>query len=221
MAGGVSWCSSGLDIPAPIWSQLGFPWSQLHSVLEAFLGRHLIILASLISRSLLCNVGFTFTASHLVHCEVPYRDPIPTTHHWASLVLFCNPGASFRDLATLALYGCCQVLLPASVTWSHFITAYSSLCVSAWLKFGKYFPRWPYLIWVLLSQQALTRCSLFYWKSYNYACVFITCSVSWTLALKVAFLQWVILGELHQVWSPLTLSEASMDSKNVFTLFFF
>lgn len=78
-------------------------------------------------------------ASHLVHCEVPCRDP--NTHHWASLVLFCNPGASFRDLATLALYGCCQVLLPASVAWSHFITAYSSLCVSAWLKLGKYFPR--------------------------------------------------------------------------------
>lgn len=133
---------------------------------------------------------------------------------------FCNPGASFRDFETLAFCGCCQVLLPASVAWSHFITAYSSLCVSAWLKFGKYFPRWPYLIWVSLSQQILARCSLFYWKSYNYTCILITCLVSWTLALKVAFLQWVILGELHQVWSPLTLSEASMRSKNVFTLFF-
>jgi hypothetical protein len=115
------WAPKGLGSPTPMaLPDHGHSLCLYSWLLAAFLGRHFMFLATLISGVLHCDFCFTIIASYVVFSGACCKDPALATHCLVSQAFFWNLGGWPSDLiffhsspAEPAPHGWHQDLLPA------------------------------------------------------------------------------------------------------------
>jgi hypothetical protein len=101
------WAPKGLGSPTPMaLPDHGHSLCLYSWLLAAFLGRHFMFLATLISGVLHCDFCFTIIASYVVFSGACCKDPALATHCLVSQAFFWNLGGWPSDLIILPFFTC-------------------------------------------------------------------------------------------------------------------